>query len=485
MRIDYRKITPLIISLSLLIWSGTLAWGQGNGQPTRPDALTFEELHWELRTPNKITLENGIQIYHALDQELPLVDITLMFGIGRSVEDATNVGLLDLFAAALESGGTKQISAQDFDATLNALATDLRVASGPYTTTLRLSMLQEDLPKGLELLAQLVQEPGFDPVRLETSRQRLMEQVRRRVDNPAGIADMLMLENLYPNHPLGRKPSLKTLENIKKSDLVELHQRYFGPKNLRVAISGCVGSDEARNLIQTGFSTWIKSTEIPQVPALSTPVGGEGNGPVIVASRPLAQTTLRLVERGITKDNPDVYALEVMNYILGGGGFNSRLMREIRSNRGLAYSVYSYFSVGRLLQGAFIAGCETKTESVPEVVGLFASIMQTLRAEEVSEAELVLAQQSQINSFVFRFENMHGLVMQAMEHDFFGYPEDYLARYREHISAVTTEDVLRVARKYLDPQRQAIIVVGNIEPEEIQQIAQKREVIQVDPASLL
>lgn len=482
MRINSGKITALVLGLLLLVWSSSLAQEQ---KDERPDALTFEELHWELRTPNKIALENGIQIYHAFDQELPLVDITLMFGVGRSVEDASNTGLLDLLAAALETGGTKEISAQDFDATLNALATDLKVVSGPYTTTLRLSVLQEDLPRGLELLAQLVRDPGFDPDRLETSRQRLMEQVRRRADNPGAIADKLMLENLYPNHPLGRKPSLKTLAEINRSDLVELHQRYFGPENLRVAISGCVSSIEARTLMQSCFSTWNKHTELPQVPELSTPVGVQKNGPVIVAERPLAQTTLRLVERGITKDNPDVYALEVMNYILGGGGFNSRLMREIRSNRGLAYSVFSYFSVGRRLQGAFIAGCETKPESVVEVVGLFTSIMQTLRSEGVSEAELALAQQSQINSFVFRFENLHSLVTQAMEYDFFGYPEDYLSRYREHIRAVTAEDVLRVARKYLDPQRQAIIMVGSVEPEEIEQIAQKREVIRIDPESLL
>ncbi|MFA5701523.1 MAG: pitrilysin family protein, partial [Desulfuromonas sp.] len=336
-----RKITPLVIGFLLLLWSSSLAWGQADGQPARPDALTFDELHWELRTPEKITLENGIQIYHAPDQELPLVDVTLMFGVGRSVEDDTNTGLLQLFAAALESGGTQEISAQDFDAILNALAADLRVSSGPYTTTLRLSVLKEDLPKGLELLAQLVRAPGFDPERFETSRQRLMEQVRRRADNPGAIADLLMLENLYPHHPLGRKPSLKTLANIKRSDLVEVHQRYFGPENLRVAISGWVSSAEARDLIQAGFSTWNKHTELPNVPALS-PAKTQEHGPVIVATRPLSQTTLRLVERGITKDNPDVYALEVMNYILGGGGFNSRLMREIRSNRGLAYSVFSY-----------------------------------------------------------------------------------------------------------------------------------------------
>ncbi|MFN2257599.1 MAG: M16 family metallopeptidase, partial [Desulfuromonadaceae bacterium] len=222
-----------------------------------------------------------------------------------------------------------------------------------------------------------------------------------------------------------------------------------------------------------------------EVPALKELSGGVEFGPLIVAQRPLSQTTIRLVERGIKRDNPDVYAVEIMNYILGGGGFNSRLMREIRSNRGLAYSVFSHFSVGRRLQGAFFAGCETKAESVAEAVGLFASIMQEMREEGVTEEELQLAKQSQINSFVFRFENPHSLVTKIMEYDFYGYPEDYLTHYRKHISNVTAHDVQRVAQKYLHPEQQAVILVGDIGEEAIAALAHEREVENINPQDLL
>jgi zinc protease len=438
-----------------------------------------------MHMPVRTCLDNGIKIYHRSNSELPLVDITLMFGVGRSVEDSANAGLVQLFARALENGGTQNISASDFDDRLDALAINLNVDTGPYTTSMQMSVMKEDLPEGMALLADLVRNPGFDTQRLETARQQLLEQVRRRLDNPGAIAEQLMLEYLYPDHPLGRKPTLKTLEHIEREDLQHLHHRYFGPGNMYVAISGDISGAESTHLVESSFAAWdhkVKSAVVPDLNEINSEVD---SGPVIVAQRPLSQTTIRLVERGIKRDNPDVYAVEIMNYILGGGGFNSRLMREIRSNRGLAYSVFSHFSVGQRLQGAFFAGCETKADSVAEAVGLFASIMQDLRENGVSDEELSLAKQSQINSFVFRFENPHSLVARAMEYDFYGYPEDYLTNYREHIRRVSAQDVQRAAHKYLHPENQAVILVGEIAEEEIETLARGREVENIDLKDLL
>jgi len=485
MRTNILKRIIRIVALLLLLCSTTPAWGLESEQGKRPDDLEFEPLRWNMQMPRKISLENGIKIYHQNNAELPLVDITLMFGVGRSVEHSANAGLMQLFARALENGGTRKIPASEFDARLDALAINLNVDTGPYATTLQMSVMKEDLCEAMELLTQLVRNPGFNAERFDTARQQLMEQVRRRLDNPAAIAEQLMLEHLYPDHPLGRKPTLETLDSIRRADLLYLHQHYFGPGNMYVAISGDIDADEAVQIIDASFSAWENETESAEVPALKEVVDEGESGPVIVTQRPLSQTTIRLVERGIKRDNPDVYAVEIMNYILGGGGFNSRLMREIRSNRGLAYSVFSHFSVGRRLEGAFFAGCETKAESVSEAVGLFATIMQELRAERITEEELQLAKQSQINSFVFRFENIHSLVTTVMEYAFYGYPEDYLTRYREHIRQVTVHDVQRVAQKYLHPERQAIILVGAIGEEEIESLAHEREVEIINPQDLL
>jgi zinc protease len=164
---------------------------------------------------------------------------------------------------------------------------------------------------------------------------------------------------------------------------------------------------------------------------------------------------------GIDKDNPDVFALKVANFILGGGGFNSRMMREIRSDRGLAYSVYSYFDVGRRLPGLFIAGSETKSTSTVEVVQLLQQLIEQIRDEPVSEAELELAKKSLINSFIFAFENSHSIVSRKVRLDYYDYPKDYLETYRQKLAAVTVADVQRVAHKYLHPDLLQIVLVGN------------------------
>ena len=182
-----------------------------------------------------------------------------------------------------------------------------------------------------------------------------------------------------------------------------------------------------------------------------------------VAAKDLPQTTIVIGDVGLTKDNPDQYAVRVMNYILGGGGFNSRLMREIRSDRGLAYSAYSYFQIGRRLPGPFVAATETKSESVVAALTLARKIMADMRNNKITPEELALARESLINSFVFGFENSHSVVKRQMDQVFFDYPEDYLARYRDRIAAVTIDDVQRVAMKYINLDRQQIVLVGDLE----------------------
>jgi zinc protease len=183
-----------------------------------------------------------------------------------------------------------------------------------------------------------------------------------------------------------------------------------------------------------------------------------------LAAKDLSQTSILIGDLGLSKENPDQYAVRVLNYILGGGGFNSRMMREIRSNRGLAYSAYSYFQVGRRLPGPFVAGTETKNVSVLPAISLTREIMNDLRDNPVTDEELQLAKESQINSFVFGFENTHSVVSQQMSLAFFEYPENYLADYRDHIAAVSVADVQRAAQEFINLSRQQIVLVGN--PEE-------------------
>ena len=247
-------------------------------------------------------------------------------------------------------------------------------------------------------------------------------------------------------------------EPLKEWILKAYHEKYFAPNNLMLGITGDFDPKKVKKLLNKYFGDWQKKEiDFPKIPkVIEEPRPG-----VYQVYRDINQANIRFGHLGVNRDNPDRYAISVMNYILGGGGFNSRLMREIRSNRGLAYSVYSYYMGGQILPGMFVAGCETRNDAVLDTVQIMKSLMNEIREQPVSEDELRLAKESIINSFVFAFEDSHDIVERTLNLEMYDYPDDYLQSFREKIAAVTVADVQTAARKYLRPDELKIVLVGN------------------------
>jgi len=425
----------------------------------RPDQLTFPPLVFHVPEVETVELSNGIRLYLKEDLEIPLVQMTAMLGAGSIGDPATRTGLGSLFASTLRTGGAGDLRPDDLDHRLEQLAANLSVATDPYATTIDLSLLAGDLETGLAILADLLRRQAFAPERLELARKQMIEGIRRQNDEPGEIASRALMRALYGEHPLGRTPTVATASAVGRDDLLDFHRRYFHPNNLWLAVSGDFDRTELLALVERTLGDWSRAQFAPQT---IPPVTATAAPLVLVGQKAIPQTTILMGELGIDKDAPDLHAVRVMNYILGGGGFNSRLMREVRSNRGLAYSVYSYFQVGRRLPGPFVAGAETKSASTIEVVQLMRQLMAEMRTQPVSAAELALARESLINSFVFGFTDSHEVVSQLLRLDFYGYPEGYLQTYRDRLAAVTAGDVLAAARQRLNPERQTLILVGDV-----------------------
>ena len=458
----------------LLILLGFVLAGCGASRvstPVRPDQLSFPALQFIFPKVEHAKLDNGIEIYLKSDHDLPLVEVTVMVGGGSVFDPPDKTGLSELFVDSLRSGGAGELSPDAFDETLDDMAVDLSVDSSSYAYTLDMSMRRADAVRAFGLLADLLRRPDFNPQRIEVARQGLIDGVRRRNDNPAAIAGRTLAQTIYRDHPFGRVAKISTLDNISRDDLLRLHQTYFQPQNLSVAVSGDISLDELKNLLNQLLGDWQETAqpdlEPPPLPEMPR------QGGVAIADKDIPQTTILIGQPGIDKNNPDLMALKVANFILGGGGFNSRMMREIRSNRGLAYSVYSYFQVGRELPELFVAQCETKCESTLEVVSLMRAQMQELIDKPVSARELKTAKDSLINSFVFAFTSSHSIVTRQQRLDFYHYPADYMQTYRSRIAAVTAADVQRVAAKYLHPDQLQIVLVG------------RRNEFEQDPAAAL
>ena len=466
------------LGLILLLWPLAAC---APSLPQHPDQLTFPELEFQLPDVERLELANGIRLYLKEDEELPLVQVTALVGAGSIGVSSRLAGFADIYAEVWRTGGTAETAPAQLENRLDSLAADLNASMETYTSQLDLSIRREDFGAGLQIMADLLRSPAFSAKSLELARLKAIENVRRQNDLPAAIAQRLMMASLYPGHPLGESPTIASLQRIERRHLETFHADHFRPNNLMLAVSGDFDRQQLLEQLADFFGDW-PAGEVAEQPL--PPVPESRKGTIQVVDKDLTQTTIRIGDVGLTKDNPDQYAVRVMNFILGGGGFNSRLMQEVRSNRGLAYSAYSYFQIGRRLPGPFIAGTETRNASVAQALGLMRDIMGNLRDNPVSKEELRTARESLVNSFVFGFEDSHAVVSQQMRLDFFGYPEDYLQGYRARIAAVTVADVQRVAKRYLHPGRQQIVLVGDAEvyAEDLASFGQHIEMISVDEA---
>ncbi len=330
---------------------------------SRPDDLSFQPLEFNFPNVTHRELDNGMKIYLRENHELPLVKLTVMVEGGSIYDPQEKAGLSDFFAEVLQSGGSEGFPAEKLEDELEMKAIDFSVSSSSYCYEINMSLHRDDLDRGLEILADLLQRPAFAPERMELVRKQMLNDLTRMNDEPGSIARRMLAQSINPGHPFGSFPDAAGINSFSRADLVDLHQKFFNPKNIWVAVSGDISATEIPARFAEKFKAWPDVSDfVRDFPSLPM----QPQGKILLADKKVPQTTILMGHSGISKDNPDAMALQVANYILGGGGFNSRLMREIRSNRGLAYSVYSYFQVGRHLPGLFIAGSETKAGPPPK-----------------------------------------------------------------------------------------------------------------------
>ena len=426
----------------------------------RPDALQFPPLEFKVPEVERFDTDTGTLVYLQPDFELPLIELTAVISGGTLSDPPDKVGLTSVFASTLRSGGAGSYAPRELDERLERMAATLGVKADQGTVTISMSLRQEDLAQGVSILADLLRRPRFDDQRFELVRSQVREGIRRRDDEPSSVARRKLNAAVYGDHPLGRESTLKTIDNLSRADLLSYYRRFFHPNNLRIAVSGAVTREQLGATLKHYLGDWLKQdVRAQKVPPLLPVTPAH----LYLVDKQIPQTTILMGHLGLKRSDPDFFPVRVMNYILGGGGFNSRLMREIRSNRGLAYSVYSYYSGGQILPGMFISGCETRNDAVIETVKLIKSLMADIREQPVSAQELALAKESIINSFVFAFEDSHDVVVRTLRLELFGYPPGYLEAFRARIAAVTIEDVQRAAQTYLRPDELQLVLVGDQE----------------------
>lgn len=427
-------------------------------KPVDPRTLTFAPLEFRIPKSERVLLKNGTPVYLLQDRELPIVSISAMIRTGSVYDPVGKSGLAAITGGMLRSGGAGARTPDQLDDQLEFMASSVESVFGSDSGSVGMTTLSRNLEQTLEIFRDVLFAPRFDEKRLTVARQRALEALRRQNDDPKEVGDRELMKAIYDGHPLGVVPTEATVSSLTRQDMIDFHRRFVRPDNMILAVSGDFDRKQIVDRLNRLIGSVRPSTPLllPAIPQVTSSFKPE----VLFVPKQVNQSVIRLGHLGIDKNDPDLYAIRVLDFILGGS-FTSRLMVEIRTNQGLAYNVGSRFDVGRRFTGSFSAETETRAETTAKAISLMTSIIEGVRKEAVTEQELKLAKESIINSFLFGFTTPASIVTQQARLEFYGYQPDYLDRYRERIAAVTREEILQAARRHLRPNAFKLLVVGD------------------------
>jgi predicted Zn-dependent peptidase len=289
-----------------------------------------------------------------------------------------------------------------------------------------------------------------------------MEQIHRRRDDPESLADQEFVKLLYgPGHPTARENSIESVQRITREDLIAFHRNTIHPNGLILGVAGDFIKDEMVSFLQEVFGDWEQGT-VPEVKIPNIVPDSQVERTVIqLINKDLSQTHLRVGNLSLKENDADYIPLVIVNNILGGDSFRGRLFNEVRSKRGLAYSVGSELSTGTYNEGMWFLWAETKLPTTKEVLGQLVANIERMRTELVSDAELAASKDAYLNSFVFDFSSSSQIISHAMQLEYDGLPRDFFQQQRERVINASREDVLAAAKKYLLLDHLTIMAVGS------------------------
>jgi zinc protease len=436
-----RKVLTLM--LTFITCSGAMA----------PPSLT-----WAEPLARKTVLSNGMVLIVAERNQLPTIHLQVMIRAGSTQDPPHLPGLANLTAELLTQG-TAQRKATQISREIESVGGSLSASGESDYAALNLSILKKDLPLGLSILSDILLNPLFEPPEIERKVSELKARLKRMDEEPRQVARMAFSKKLFGTHPYAHLPegSLATLSSITREDITHFFKRYYRPDNVSIVMVGQISPEEGVLLLEPLFKEWKPSpgsrSLLSPPPNLTSPV-------IEKIDRPITQANIIWGHLGISRSNPDYYALQVMNYILGGGGFVSRLVDNIRDNLGLTYGIYSLFDAREYL-GSFQVVVETKNKNTNQALFEIVKELKKMIEQGVSQTELSEAKAYLTGSFPLRMDTNGKMVRLLAAMELYGLGLDFPEKYTKLINQVTAEEVLRVARTYLKPDNFLLVVVGD------------------------
>jgi len=408
--------------------------------------------------PTLITLPNGVQLFLEEDHELPFTDGFIRIRGGSRDEPADKVGLVTLYGETWRTSGTKDHPGDALDDQLAAKAASIETGGGQAATSVSWSSFSKDFDGVFSIALDLLEHPAFDEKKLDLAKQSMESSILRRNDDAASIARREAIQIAYgKSNPYGRESELATVSAVKLGDLKAWHEKTFAGANLIVGVIGDFDAKEMEAKLRAAFSGIPQGTKLDSAKVdFAEPAPG-----IYFANKAdVDQSNVYMVGLGTEERNPDFYALSVMNEIFSGG-FGSRVIQNVRTKLGLAYDVGGTFGAAYDHPGLFVVDLGTKSSSTVAATKATLDEVRRLRTDPPTPSELRKAKDDLLNAFIFKYDTPEKVLNEQVVFAVYGYPSDFLERYRAGVEKVTAEDVTRVALKYIQPEKLAIVVVGN------------------------
>lgn len=458
--------SPVRTSVLALLGALLLAPAAG-AVPPHPDKLVFPKFTYQPPSAKdyRTVLKSGPVAYVAEDRELPLVSVTVTLRGGTYLDPAGKEGLADLAGYLLARGGTKSKTAEQLEERLAFLAAQLNSSYGVDRGSVSLNLLAKDLDEGLAILREVLTEPRFQDDKLTLRKGQLLTEMKSRNDDTADIevrerGFLAFGEGYYLNR-YATKPSL---DGITRDDLVAFHRKWVDPRNFVIAAAGDFGKGVTREQmirkLDGLFAKWPWRGEA--APPVPVPAHAMAPGLYLV-DKDVNQGRVSVMLPALQRDDPDYDAALVMNDILGGGGFTSRITNRVRSDEGLAYSAGSGLTGGVWFPGTFRASFQSKVRTCAFATQIVLEEMKKIRDTDVTDEELQTAKSSFIDTLSRRFSSKAQTMGILVDEEFtgrYGRQPGYYAGYAARIEKVTKADVKRVAARLLATDRVAVLAVG-------------------------
>ena len=409
----------------------------------------------------KVELPNGITLYLMEDRELPVISGFARVRVGAVYEPADKLGLASIAGTVMRSGGTEKFPGDRLDEDLAKIAASVEASIGEESGGASFRCLKEDFPRVFEVFADILRRPAFPQAKIDLAKKELSTSIARRNDNPGPIAAREFQKIAWGTaSPWARVVEYEHLGRIQREDLVTIHQTYFVPNNIRLGIVGDFDAKAMRETVEAAFQDWPrKPLSLPKIG--TEPLRPEKSAVFVVDKPDVNQSTIQIGHEGVRRDDPDYPALRLFSFILGQGGFSSRLIQVVRSEKGFAYSVGGGFQAPYSRRGLFQASCGTKCESTASAIEAILGECRRILDEKPSEAELASAKERILNTEIFQYDTREKVLRRQVDLDFFGYPSDFAEKEVERIRSLTLDEVWQAGRRHLDAARLAVVVVGN------------------------